>query len=73
MKAVRFEIEPGVFRLGCAVEHRLRDLFRREDELLAELADIRDEQRHARNEYAKGHGLLIRPSVEALRKVLRNG
>lgn len=66
----RAEIAPGVFRLGCPAEHRLRQLFRREDELLAELADVRAEQRNARNEYASGHGLLMRPSVDALRRRL---
>ena len=51
-------------------EHRLRASFRREDELLSELAKVRAEQRLARNDYAAEHGLLLRPSVDALRKVL---
>lgn len=51
-------------------EHRLRSLFTREDELLAELARVRVEQREARNTYASEHGLLIRPGLDALRKVL---
>lgn len=66
----RLEIAPGVFRLGCPIEYRLRALFAREDELRAELARVRDEQRLARNDYASERGLLIRPSVDALRKVL---
>jgi hypothetical protein len=51
-------------------ESRLRRLFAREDDLLAELAMVRAEQRFVRNQYASAHGLLMRPSVESLRKVL---
>lgn len=51
-------------------ESILRALFAREDELLAELARIRGEQVIARNDYAEAHGLLLRPGVETLRKVL---
>jgi hypothetical protein len=51
-------------------EQQLRTLFTREDELLAELARVREEQRAARNDYASERGLLMRPSLEALRKVV---
>ena len=53
-----------------SAEARLRRLFAAEDALLVELARVRDEQRLARNDYASERGLLIRPSVDALRKVL---
>jgi len=53
-------------------EHLLRQSFKREDELLAELAQIRAEQREHRNSYAAAHGLLIRPSVEQLRRILHD-
>lgn len=51
-------------------EHRLRRLFAREDELLAELAKVRAEQREARNDYASERGLLMRPGLAQVRKVL---
>ncbi len=51
-------------------ESRLRAGFAREDALLEDLAQVRAEQRLARNDYAAEHGLLMRPSVESLRKVL---
>lgn len=66
----RLEIAPGVYRLGCPTEHRLRALFAREDELRAELAKVRAAQVDARNDYASERGLLMRPSVETLRKVV---
>jgi hypothetical protein len=53
-----------------STEQRLRSLFARENELLAELAQVREEQRVARNDYASERGLLMRPSLEALRKVV---
>lgn len=56
-----------------SAEARLRRLFAAEDALLAELARVRDEQRLARNDYASERGLLMRPSVDALRKVLHSG
>jgi hypothetical protein len=51
-------------------EATLRRLFAREDELLAELATVRAEQREARNLYASERRLLMRPGLEQLRKVL---
>lgn len=51
-------------------EQRLRSLFAEEDALLSKLADVRAGQKVARNDYAAAHGLLLRPSVEGLRKVL---
>lgn len=51
-------------------DDRLRALFVREDDLLAELARVREAQRLARNDYASERGLLMRPSVESLRKVV---
>lgn len=68
--APRVEIAPGVFSLGCVTERRLKALFGREDELLAELAKVRAEQTEARNRYAEERGLLLRPSIAAIRKVL---
>lgn len=53
-----------------SADERLRTLFAREDALLAELARVREAQREARNDYASERGLLMRPSVEALRKVV---
>lgn len=50
---------------------RLRTLFAEEDRLRAELARVEAEQRQARNDYAAERGLLMRPSVASLRKVLR--
>lgn len=51
-------------------ESRLRASFAEEDRLIDELARVRAEQREARNDYAGEHGLLIRPGLEQLRKVL---
>lgn len=51
-------------------ESRLRAAFAREDALLAELRQVRAEQVAARDDYASAHGLLMRPSVRALRGVL---
>jgi hypothetical protein len=61
---------PRLVSIEQSPESRLRRLFTREDDLLAELAMVRAQQRDARNLYASAHGLLMRPSVESLRKVL---
>lgn len=61
---------PKLAIVAESAEHRLRRYFAREDELLAELAEVRARQREARNIYASERGLLMRPSVEALRKVV---
>lgn len=52
-------------------EARLRRLFATEDALLAELAEVRSEQRQARNLYAEERCLLIRPGLRVLREVMR--
>ena len=61
---------PNLRAVPQSVESRLRALFSREDELLAELAQVRAEQRLERNAYATAHGLLLRPSLDQIRKVL---
>ena len=48
----------------------LRELFGDEDKLLAELKTVRARQKIARNNYAAAHGLLLRPGLTQLRKVL---
>lgn len=54
-------------------EQRLRADFAEEDALLNQLARVRERQRKNRNDYATAHGLLVRPSLEQLRKVLGGG
>ena len=61
---------PSLHIVEQSAEQRLRVLFAREDALKAELAAVREEQRIARNDYADERRLLIRPGLEALRKVL---
>lgn len=61
---------PNLRAVPQSVESRLRALFSREDELLAELGQVRAEQRLERNAYATAHGLLLRPSLDQIRKVL---
>lgn len=51
-------------------EQTLRQLFAEEDEALALVKRIRAKQALARNDYAAEHGLLMRPGLEQLRKVL---
>ena len=55
---------------GPDADMRLRALFAREDELLAELAKVRARQVEARNDYASERGLLIRPGLRTLKEVL---
>ena len=57
-------------RLVESEEDRLRRLFAREDELLAELAQVRAEQREARSDYAVRERLLMLPSMDQVRKVV---
>ena len=52
------------------LEEMLRSLFAEEARLLAELERVREDQRSWRNAYAEAHGLLMRPSLDALRKVV---
>lgn len=51
-------------------EQDLRRLFAEEDALRRQLAVVEQEQKQARNQYAEAKGLLMRPSVASLRKVL---
>ena len=51
-------------------EQELRRLFAEEDALLVELAEVRAAQREARNAYSSERGLLVRPGLAALRKVV---
>lgn len=51
-------------------EQDLRRLFLAEDALRQQLAEVDAEQKAARNAYAAERGLLVRPSVASLRKVL---
>ena len=53
-----------------SADERLRSLFRREGALRAELSRVLAEQKQARNAYAEERGLLMRPSVDTLRKVV---
>lgn len=56
--------------IEASPEARLREQFKREDELLTELAIVRGVQRQTRRDYAEAHGLLILPSMTKLREVL---
>lgn len=62
--------KPRLVTVEPSPEAMLRVLFDREDALLAELAAVRAEQRVARNDYAAERGLLMRPGLDQLRKVL---
>lgn len=55
-----------------STESILRRLFDAEDAKRAELAEIMAQQRMARIDYADERGLLIRPSLEVIRKAVRS-
>ena len=61
---------PALRAVPQSTESAMRLLFQREDDLLAELATVRAEQVRVRNVYAEENGLMVRPSVQGLRKVL---
>jgi hypothetical protein len=58
------------FRKARSVDSQLRDLFAREDALVAELAAVKREQRDLRPIYARERGLQMWPSLDVIRKVL---
>jgi predicted kinase len=64
------KLRPRLAAVPQCAAARLRALFAREDELRKELAQVEAEQREARNLYAAERGLLVRPSVASVRKVL---
>ena len=63
-------MRPALHIVEQSAAARLRRLFAEEDALLAQLARVRADQRNARNSYAEELGLLMRPSLAAVRKVV---
>jgi hypothetical protein len=61
---------PRLAAVPQSAESRLRALFAEEDDLRAALARNAEAQKAARNDYAEAHGLLLRPSVASMRKVV---
>lgn len=63
-------MKPQLKLIEPSSEQLLRDAFDLEDDLIDQLARVNLTQKELRKRYADEHGLLIRPSLEKLRKTV---